>query len=316
VGAKRPLGRTGLSIAPLVFGGNVLGWTADERTSFALLDAFVDAGFNMVDTADVYSAWVPGHVGGESETVLGHWLEESGRRDELLIATKVGMRTASGARGLSAPHIRESIAGSLRRLETDHVDLYQAHEDDAETPLLETLETFDGLVEDGEAVAFGASNYSAARLEEAAGVARDAGLRPFATLQPRYNLYDRDPYESDLAETCRRLGLGVITYSSLASGFLTGKYRSGQPPAASPRAPRAMERLTERGNRILGALDQVSHERATTPAAVAIAWLLSRPTVTAPIASATSVPQLDELIAGTRLALSREELDRLDAASA
>ncbi len=312
---RRPLGSTGLTIAPLVLGGNVFGWTADERRSFEILDAFVSAGFNAIDTADVYSNWVSGHEGGESEAILGRWLARSGRREEVVIATKVGMETATGARGLSRAHIAKAIDGSLRRLGTDYIDLYQAHEDDPSTPLEETLTVFNELLEEGRIHALGASNYSAARLNEAARVSRATGLRAYGTLQPRYNLYDRAIYEDELADTCRALGLGVLPYASLASGFLSGKYRSAGNPGTSPRAARALERLTERGLRILDALDSVSRAHATSPASVAIAWLLTRPTVTAPIASATSPAQLNQLLEGTTLHLSPGDLDLLGSAS-
>ncbi len=316
VAERRPLGTTGLSVAPLVLGGNVFGWTADEATSFQILDAFVSAGLNMIDTADVYSEWVPGHFGGESESIIGRWLAKSGRREEVLIATKVGMDSHSRPGGLSPRHIHESIKGSLHRLQTDHVDLYQAHIDDEKVRLEETLGAFDEVLRKGQARAIGASNYTGKRLEEAAEVARSHGLRPYGSLQPRYNLYDRAGYEDDLERACRRLGLGVITYASLASGFLSGKYRDPSDLGKSPRASRAKDKLNDRGRRILAALDSVARDRSVAQASVAIAWLLSRPTVTAPIASATSLAQLDQLIEGTRLRLAPAEIELLDHASA
>lgn len=312
---RRVLGTTGLRIAPLVLGGNVFGWTADEQTSFEVLDAFVSAGFNTIDTADVYSSWVAGHVGGESETILGRWLRSSGRRSEVLLATKVGMDTATSTGGLSRRHVLASIAGSLRRLGTETIDLYQAHTDDPQTPLAETLGTFQELLHDGRVRSIGASNYSAGRLREAAQVCAAHEWRPFGSLQPRYNLYDRTDFEQNLSSICRELGLGVITYASLASGFLSGKYRTPADLGKSPRSYRAKEKLTPRGERILSALDTVSRDRSTAPASVAIAWLLTRPEVTAPIASATSRAQLDELVAGTQLRLTRDDVRVLDEAS-
>ena len=312
----RDLGRSGLRIGPLVLGGNVFGWTVDEARAGPILDAFADSGSNMIDTADVYSNWAPGNRGGESETILGRWLRETGRRHDVLVATKVGMETATGEKGLSRRHILASVDASLARLQTDRIDLYQAHADDPDTPLEETLRTFGDLVDDGKVSALGASNYSAGRLREAARVAAEAGVRPFAVVQPRYNLLDREGYEGELAPAVKELGLGVITYSSLASGFLSGKYRSRADVGKSVRGARAESRMGPRGDRVLGALDEISASLGTTPAAVAIAWLIGQPTVTAPIASATSVGQLSELLAGTRLTLDRSSRDRLEAASA
>ncbi|HTP54065.1 MAG TPA: aldo/keto reductase [Thermoplasmata archaeon] len=311
----RPLGSTSLKVAPFAFGGNVLGWTADERRSFELLDAFVSAGFNLIDTADVYSRWVAGHEGGESETILGRWLKESGRRKEVVIATKVGMEMAPDRKGLSRKHILASAQASLRRLGVDSIDLYQAHVDDPETPLAETLGAFQELLDAGTVHAIGASNYSAARLAEALDVSRTQGLAAFQTFQPRYNLMDRTEFEGAVETVCRTHGLGVITYSSLASGFLTGKYRSKNDLGKSPRGVRAETRLTERGTRILGALDAVAAEHGATPAAVALAWLMGRPSVTAPIASATSLGQLAELTSAVRLSLGPAALERLERAS-
>ncbi len=312
---RRALGRSGLSIAPFALGGNVFGWTAGEAEGFRLLDAFVSAGYNLIDTADVYSTWVAGHQGGESETMIGNWLRDSGRRSEVVLATKVGMDMGSNGKGLSAAHIARSIDDSLRRLRTDHIDLYQAHADDPDIPLDETLEAFTRLVEDGKVRAIGASNYSALRLEEALRTSAERGFARFESLQPRYNLLDRREFEATLAPLCHAEGLGVIPYASLASGFLTGKYRSRADFSKSPRGPRMEARLNARGNRILAALDEVSRRLGTSPAVVALAWLLAQPVVTAPIASATSLPQLDELLAAPSLALDPESIRLLNAAS-
>jgi aryl-alcohol dehydrogenase-like predicted oxidoreductase len=312
---KRLLGRSGLEVAPLAFGGNIFGWTADQATSFRLLDRFVDEGFNLIDTADVYSVWVPGHRGGESETILGQWLKKSGKRNRVLIATKVGMELAPDRKGLAAPYIARAVEDSLSRLQTDHIDLYQAHTDDANTPLAETLEAFDQLIKAGKVRVIGASNYSAARLAEALEVSATNGLARYESLQPLYNLYDRAAFEAELALLCTREGLGVINYYPLASGFLTGKYRSAADAAKSPRGQRAQSYLTARGIAILEALDHVAADAGVSVAAVALAWLLAQPAVTAPIASATSLEQLSELFTAVRVSLSREALDRLDAAS-
>ncbi|MCI4319240.1 MAG: aldo/keto reductase [Thermoplasmata archaeon] len=311
----RPLGSTGLSIAPLVLGGNVFGWTVDDVTGFRLLDAFVDAGFNAIDTADVYSSWVDGHSGGESESLIGRWIAARGRRSDVLLFTKVGMEMGDGSKGLSPGHIRASLDASLKRLHTDHIDLYQSHQDDPSTPLEETLGAYASPLKDGRVRALGASNYSAERLEAALSASRKSELPIYQTLQPRYNLLDRKEFEGDVEELCRRHKLGVITYSSLASGFLSGKYRSAEDAGKSARGRRAISRLDDRGRRILSALDQVAAEVQTTPSAVAIAWLLARPTVTAPIASATSVEQLHELLAGTTLRLGADAVRQLDEAS-
>lgn len=311
----RPLGRSGLKVAPFALGGNVFGWTADEPTSLRILDAFVAAGFNLIDTSNTYSIWVDGHRGGESETILGRWLVASGRRDEVVIATKVGMDMGPGGKGLSPEHIRRSVAASLRRLRVDRIDLYQAHEDDPTVPLSDTLGAFAALIDEGKVRAMGASNYGAARLNEALRVSRERGLPRYESLQPRYNLMDREEFEAGLGASCQAAGLGVITYSSLASGFLTGKYRQATDSVKSPRGMRAVSRLNPRGVRILAALDEVATSVGSSPAPVALAWLMSRPAVTAPIASATSVEQLRELLRAAELSLSRSALDQLDAAS-
>ena len=313
---RRRLGSSGIEVFPLAFGGNVFGWTVDEATSFRLLDAFVAAGGNLIDTADVYSTWAPGNHGGESETILGRWLERSGQRERVLLATKVGMEMDPSRKGLARKYIAAEVRESLRRLRTDRIDLYQAHVDDPETPLEETLGAFGELVADGSVGAIGASNYSAPRLEEALRVSRDRHLPSYVSLQPMYNLYDRADYETALEGVCATQQLGVLTYSSLASGFLTGKYRSVNDFGKSPRGPRMRRLLNERGLRILDALEEVGKETGATPSQVALAWLIARPTVTAPIASATSVDQLEELLGATRLTLGRSALDRLERASA
>ncbi len=312
---KRKLGNTGLQIAPLVFGGNVFGWTVDESTSFSLLDAFVAAGFNCIDTADVYSNFVPGHKGGESETIIGRWLRARGQRDDIVLATKVGNSMGPGLRGLSNRYIAHAVEESLARLQTDYIDLYQAHRDDPNTSLEETLEAFDALIKSGKVRAIGASNYTGARLAQALHAGEHRPPR-FQTLQPLYNLYDRADYETDLEPVCVANGLGVIPYFSLASGFLTGKYRSKQDLGISRRGSFVESKLDARGLKILAALDQVSAELHATPTRVALAWLLARPSITAPIASATSLSQLEELLASTRLELGADAIGRLNRASA
>ncbi|HSE13771.1 MAG TPA: aldo/keto reductase [Rudaea sp.] len=311
---KRRLGRSALDIAPLAFGGNVFGWTADERTSFALLDAFVDAGFNLIDTADGYSAWAPGNQGGESETIIGKWLKRSGRRDQVLIATKV----AKYARrpGLSASNIALAVEDSLKRLQVDTIDLYQSHQDDPATPIAETLGAYAKLIEQGKVRAIGASNFTAARLAESLAVSAKHGLPRYEALQPEYNLVVRAGYEAELEPLIRRENIGVISYYSLAAGFLTGKYRSAADLAKSPRGQGVRKFLDARGLRILAALDAVAARRQATPAQVALAWLIARPGITAPIASATSVEQLEEILASVRLQLSAEDIAALNAASA
>lgn len=312
---KRRLGNAGLEIAPLALGGNVFGWTADEATSFTLLDAFVASGFSLVDTADVYSVWVPGHAGGESETIIGKWLKRSGKRQGVVIATKVGMEMASDKKGLSRDHILRSVEDSLTRLQTDYIDLYQSHKDDAEAALDETAETYSRLIEQGKVRAIGASNYSAERLSQALLVSEQGGYPSYQSLQPLYNLYDRADYETNLEPLCMEKGLGVITYFSLACGFLTGKYRSEDDLSKSPRGRRTKQYLNERGFRILKALDQTASQLNSTPARVALAWLIARPSITAPIASATNLEQLHDLVEATRLELDPSSIELLNEAS-
>jgi aryl-alcohol dehydrogenase-like predicted oxidoreductase len=309
----RSLGRSALKVSPLCFGGNVLGWTVDERTSFALLDAWVEAGFNFVDTADVYSRWVPGHTGGESETVIGRWLAQGGgRRDKVVIATKVGMD-----KGLSPQWITQAVEDSLRRLQVDCIDLYQAHKDDEATPLEDTLECFARLIKQGKVRAIGASNYGAARLAQALRTSERLGLPRYVSLQPNYNLYDRAEFERELQPLCLREQVGVINYYALAAGFLTGKYRSADDAGKSARGGGVVKKyVNERGLRILAALDEAAQALGATPGQVAIAWLMAHAGVTSPIASATSVQQLQELVAAARLKLDAATLRKLDEASA
>jgi aryl-alcohol dehydrogenase-like predicted oxidoreductase len=313
---KRKLGRSGLEIAPLMFGGNVFGWTADEAMSFRLLDAFVAAGLDAIDTADVYSKWVAGHKGGESETIVGKWLKSRGGRDKVVIATKVGLEMPGVGQGLRRDYIIQRVEDSLKRLQTDYIDLYQSHTDDKSAPLEETLGAYRQLIEQGKVRAIGASNYSGARLAEALSVSAAKALPRYETLQPHYNLYERADYERDLEPVVLAQGIGVIPYYSLASGFLTGKYRSEADFKKSPRGGGARSKLNARGLRILSALDAVSARLEATPAQVALAWLIARPSITAPIASATNMDQLSELIAATSLQLDAGAVRELDAASA
>jgi aryl-alcohol dehydrogenase-like predicted oxidoreductase len=313
---KRRLGNSDLEIAPLSFGGNIFGWTVDEATSFTLLDAFVDAGLDLIDTADIYSRWVPGNQGGESETIIGNWLKRSGKRDRVLIATKVGLEMGPGRKGLSKSYILSSVEDSLRRLQIDHIDLYQSHQDDPETPLEETLETFGQLIKVGKVRAIGASNYSAVRLAQALEVSEKEGLPRYESLQPNYNLYDRVDYEGSLEPLCLEKNVGVISYFSLAMGFLTGKYRSRDDLSKSVRGRGVEKYLNVRGFRILGALDELAAQYDSTPTRVALAWLIARPSITAPIASATSLEQLTDLIAATKLELSASAIEQLNQASA
>jgi aryl-alcohol dehydrogenase-like predicted oxidoreductase len=313
---KRHLGGSGLEISPLVFGGNVFGWTVDDSTAFSLLDAFVAGGFNCIDTADVYSNFVPGNKGGESEATIGRWLRARGRRDDVVLATKVGNSMGGDRKGLSKRYIAQAVEDSLSRLQTDYIDLYQAHRDDPNTPLEETFEAFDALIKSGKVRVIGASNYTGARLAEALRVSNQTGLPRFHTLQPLYNLYDRSNYETDLEPVCLDGALGVMPYFALASGFLTGKYRSKEDLNKSKRGAFVANKLDARGLRILAALDQVSAELHSTPTRVALAWLLARPSITAPIASATSLSQLEELFASTRLEMSAAAIERLNSASA
>jgi aryl-alcohol dehydrogenase-like predicted oxidoreductase len=318
----RELGRSGLKVAPLAFGGNVFGWTVDEPTSFSLLDAFVAAGFNLIDTANVYSQWVPGNRGGESETIIGEWLRRRpGMRRNVLIATKVGFDMNSARAGLSPAYILQEVNRSLERLHTDYIDLYQSHIDDAKTPLDVLLETYGKLIRAGKVRAIGASNYTAPRLLEALRTSASTGLPRYETFQPGYSLYDRSSFEGELEVACRKEGLGTITHSSLARGFLTGKYRSNADLSKSPRGafldklPNTTNIFDARGQRILAALDAVSVQTGATPAQISLAWLLAHG-ITAPIASATTLEQLSELERGVTLELPDSALRLLDEASA
>ena len=311
----RQLGRSSLSVAPLAFGGNVFGWSADEKRSFELLDLFVDAGFNLIDTADVYSAWVPGNLGGESETIIGKWLKRSGKRDRVLIATKVAKWAEH--KGLSPMNIQQAVEGSLKRLQTDHIDLYQAHEDDASVPLHETLGAFARLIEQGKVRVIGASNYGADRFAEALQVSARHNLPRYESLQPEYNLMVRGDYERQLEPLVTKEQVGVINYYALASGFLSGKYRSEADLGKSAaRAGAVRKFLNPRGFAVLAALDEVAKAHRATPSQVALAWLMARPSITAPIASATSAEQLNDLLGAARLQLSANEIAQLDAVSA
>ncbi|MBD8105605.1 aldo/keto reductase [Erwinia persicina] len=312
----RQLGRSGIQVPVLTFGGNVFGWTIDEQTSFSLLDALVEKGLNFIDTADVYSRWAPGNKGGESEVIIGNWLKKSGKRDQIVLATKVGMDLGDGKTGLAPAYIRQAVDASLKRLQTDYIDLYQAHRDDADTPLQETLAAFDALIKEGKVRAIGASNYADDRLREALKISADNGLARYETLQPEYNLYDRAGYESGLEQVAVEHGLGVINYYSLASGFLSGKYRSKEDAAKSARGQGVVEKyLNDRGLKIVNALVQIADARHASPAQVALAWQIARPSVTAPIVSATSLTQVDELAKAAVLRLKDEDLRLLSEVS-
>lgn len=313
--SKRTLGQSGLQVSPIAFGGNVFGWTLDESQSFAMLDAIVDNGLDFIDTADMYSTWAPGHQGGESETLIGKWLKKTGKRERIVLATKVGMEMGHGGKGLKAAYIQKAVEDSLKRLQTDYIDLYQAHADDADTPLDETLGAFAKLIEQGKVRAIGASNYDGKRLREAHEIAKRLGVPSYQSLQPHYNLHERKHYEEDLEPVVEELGIGVISYFSLASGFLTGKYRTGD-DLKGARAEMVKGYMDERGVTILAALDEIAMARNATPAQVALAWLIARPSITAPIASATSSKQLADLVAATHLRLSADEVKMLDQASA
>jgi len=310
----RRIGTSALQVAPLMFGGNVFGWTADEPTSFSILDAFTDAGLNFIDTADVYSAWVPGNHGGESETIIGKWLAKSGKREKVVIATKVAKDPRRP--GLSAANIEAAVEDSLRRLQTDYIDVYFSHEDDQKVPFEETLGAYQRLIEAGKVRVVGASNYTGARIEEALAVAHQHGLPAYQIVQPEYNLYDRAAYEADIEPVALAQKLAVVPYYSLASGFLSGKYRSREDLAKSTRGSRVERYLDHRGVRILAALDFVAGRHGSSLAAVALAWLIARPSITAPIASATSLAQLESLVAAVRLKLDPADIQALNDASA
>jgi aryl-alcohol dehydrogenase-like predicted oxidoreductase len=311
----RELGRSGLKVSPVCLGGNVFGWTADEKASFAVLDEFLGSGGNFIDTADVYSTWAPGHQGGESETVLGQWLKSRGNRDQVILATKVGSEMGQGRKGLKPSYIAQAVEDSLKRLQTDYIDLYQSHRDDLETPQEESLEAYGKLIKAGKVRAIGASNFTPERLAAALALSKN-GLPRYESLQPEYNLYERAGYEQALEPLCAKEKVGVIGYFGLASGFLTGKYRSEADFSKSQRGEDMGQYFNERGFRILKALDQVAAETKSTPAQVAVAWLIARPSVTAPIVSATKVEQCQDLIKAMRLKLSAAQVEALNAASA
>ncbi|MBB1629116.1 aldo/keto reductase [Achromobacter sp. UMC71] len=313
---KRALGRSGLQIPPLTFGGNVFGWTVDEAGTFSLLDALVDAGLNFIDTADVYSRWVPGNQGGESEALIGKWLKRSGKRGQVLIATKVGMEMGPDAKGLAPAYIRRSIDASLARLQTDHVDLYQSHKDDPDTPLTDTLGEYAKLIEAGKVRAIGASNYTPVRLSEALIAAERHNLPRYESIQPEYNLYSREPFEAGLQSLVKAQDMGTINYYALASGFLSGKYRSPADVGKSARGKKIVDTyLNDRGYRILKALDEVAEDAGCSPAQAALAWQIAQPGITSPIVSATSLTQLDELVKAASLTLTRDQLAKLSLAS-
>lgn len=314
---KRKLGRSGLSIAPVVFGGNVFGWTADEQTSFTLLDAFLDAGYNAIDTADVYSRWIDGHSGGESETVIGKWLKARNiARDRVTIVTKVGMDMGQGKPDLSAKWIIEEVENSLKRLQTDYIDLYLSHTFDPDTSHEETLGAYAKLKEQGKIRAIGCSNFDASQLQASFDAAAKAGLPAYDVIQPEYNLYTRDRFEGPLADLCIKNHIGVISYYALAAGFLSGKYRKAEDTQGKARSYRVGDYLNDKGHAILKALDTVAAETKTTPATVAIAWVAARPGITAPIASATSLSQLDAMIKAGNLTLTKEQMTLLNEAGA
>ncbi|MES2274817.1 MAG: aldo/keto reductase [Bacteroidota bacterium] len=312
---KRELGKTGVGVSPLMFGGNVFGWTVDEAISFKLLDAFTGAGLNFIDTADVYSRWVPGNHGGDSEMIIGKWFKQSGKRDKVILATKVGKDMGDGKKGLAAKYIMQAVEDSLKRLQTDYIDLYQSHDDDPNTPFAETMEAYSQLIKEGKVRVIGASNYKVGRLAETLQTSASNNLAAYQTLQPEYNLYQRQDYETNLEPLCLERGLGVVPFYSLASGFLTGKYRSEADFNKSKRGAGMVKYLNERGFKILAALDSVADQYRTTQASVALAWLIARPSITAPIASATNIEQLNDLISATELNLSAEAISVLNEAS-
>ncbi len=315
--SKRELGRSGIQVPVLTFGGNVFGWTVDQTASFSLLDALLDHNLNFIDTADVYSAWVEGNQGGESETIIGNWLKKTGKRDQIVLATKVGKPMGEGQVGLSPRYIKDAVEASLRRLQTDYIDLYQSHDDDADTPLAETMAAFDALIKEGKVRAVGASNYSAPRLAEALKVSKENGLARYETLQPLYNLYDRKVYEEALEKVVTDNGLGVINFYGLAAGFLTGKYRTQADASKSLRGESVIARyLDERGLKVLRGLDQVAEKHGAQPGQVALAWQIARPSITSPIVSATSLQQLNELAQAATLKLDDADIQTLNDASA
>ncbi|HEY0182749.1 MAG TPA: aldo/keto reductase [Rhodopila sp.] len=312
---KRRLGQSSLEVPPITFGCNVFGWTADEKTSFALLDAWLAAGFNFLDTADVYSRWVPENSGGESETIIGKWMKARGNRDKIILATKLGIEMAPGKKGLSKAYMQSAVEASLRRLQTDYIDLYQSHRDDPETPIEETLSGYADLIKQGKVREIGASNFSADRLAESLKISTAKGLPRYQSLQPQYSLVERTEFEGPLEDLCLAEKVGVIGYYSLASGFLTGKYRSRADTAGRARGSRVEKYLDDYGLGVLKALDEVAQRYDAKPGQIALAWLIARPSVTAPIASATNLEQLAELAEAAEIELDAESIQKLDAAS-
>lgn len=312
----RTLGNSSLSVSPICFGANVFGWTLDQAQSFDVLDRFMDAGFNFIDTADTYSIWAPGNAGGESETIIGHWLKRRNKRDDVILATKLGGEMGPDKKGLSAPYIRQAVEASLRRLQTDYIDLYQSHYDDSDTPIEETMEAFNQLIREGKVRFIGASNLSPERIESSLNISKENNLAAYVSLQPLYNLYDREQFESTYETLANDKGLGVISYFSLASGFLSGKYRKESDTEGKARGAAASKYLTDRGMRILKALDEMALKHEASPAQIALAWLLHKPAVCSPIASATNAHQLKDMAQAAELSLSLQEVQTLDLASA
>ncbi len=312
---KRQLGNSGLETAPLAFGGNVFGWTIDEKTSFELLDAFTDAGFNLIDTADSYSRWKPGNHGGESETIIGNWMKQRNNRNKIIVATKLGSDMGGNKKGLSQNYIFQAVENSLKRLHTDYIDIYQSHYDDLSTPVAETIDAFAELIRQGKIRTFGASNFSVERLTESLLYSEQNGLPRYQTYQPEYNLYNREGFEKEYQAICVEHGIGVISYFSLASGFLSGKYRSESDLTKSARGGGIKKYLNERGHLILDALDEVAFYYETTPASISLAWLMAQSAIVAPIASATNIEQLNELINAAHLQLDENSIDLLSKAS-
>jgi aryl-alcohol dehydrogenase-like predicted oxidoreductase len=312
---KRQLGQSSLHVYPITFGGNVFGWTADEPMSFKLLDAFVAAGFNFIDSADVYSRWHPGNKGGESETIIGNWLKARGGRDKVIVATKLGIEMAPGKKGLSRKYMMQAVEDSLRRLQTDYIDLYQSHRDDPETPIEETLSAYADLIKQGKVREIGASNYSASRLAEALQISTEKGLPRYQSMQPQYSLVERTEFEGPLEALCLKEKIGVIGYYSLASGFLTGKYHSKADAEGRARGGRVEKYLNDYGFGVLAALDDVAKRYNAKPVQIAMAWLIARPSVTAPIASATNLDQLGELLKSADIKLDAAAINQIDAAS-
>lgn len=312
---KRQLGQSSLTVPPITFGCNVFGWTADEATSFTLLDAWLEAGFNFLDTADVYSRWHPGNSGGESETIIGKWMKSRGNRDKIVLATKLGIEMAPGKKGLSAAYMKTAVEDSLRRLQTDYIDLYQSHRDDPETPIEETLASYAGLIKEGKVREIGASNFTADRLAESLKISAEKGLPRYQSIQPQYSLVERTEFEGPLEDLCLREKIGVIGYYSLASGFLTGKYRSKADMQGRMRGARVEKYLNDDGFGVIKALDEVAARYEAKPGQIAVAWLIARPSVTAPIVSATNLEQLAELVEAAEIELDDDSIAKIDAAS-